>query len=196
MDNETIDNMPDVNSDDNVSANENSIAYPSASIMLEISKDEYAKERERSNNLDNKANIFISAIIAMVTLYIPIIPFSAIKKTYIRVGKLEVALITISICILGIAFVSLINAFYNLYKAISVKPFHRVNFDNLNDETVLRQYENDVERGLLEHYHTILTENAKINDNKAERLTQGLKFSILSFALMSISTISLIIIIG
>ena len=196
MDNEIVSDTSDMNSDNNIPTNENHITYPSASIMLEISKDEYAKERERANNLDNKANIFISAIVAMVTLYIPIIPFSTIKEGYAKADNVNIVLITISICILSMAFISLVIAFYNLCKAISVKPFQRVNFENLNDEVVLSQNYNDVERALIQHYHTILTENAKINDNKAERLTWGLKFGILSFALMGISAISLIIIIG
>lgn len=196
MDNEVVNDTSNINSDNNISTNENHITYPSTSIMLEISKDEYAKGRERANNLDNKANIFMSAIVAMVTLYIPIIPFSAIKESYIKVNNINIILITIFICILIMALISLVIAFYNLCKAISVKPFQRVNFENLNDEVVLSQNQNDVERGLIQHYHTILTENEKINDEKAKRLMSGLKFGILSFALMGISAISLIIIIG
>jgi len=52
--------------------------YPSASLMLEISKTEYERERERSNMLDNKASFFLSASIAVLTIFIPIIPFSKI----------------------------------------------------------------------------------------------------------------------
>ncbi len=49
--------------------------FPAASTLLEVSMDEYAKERERTNTIENKANVFISVIIALFTIYIPIIPF-------------------------------------------------------------------------------------------------------------------------
>lgn len=170
--------------------------YPSAAIMLEISKDEYDKERERTNNLDNKANIFMSAIIAIITLYIPIIPFQDLKKIYSASSKESIILVTICICILSVAFISLIMAFYNLYKSFSLKPYNRVNFENLNDEQILLQNQNSVERGLLNHYNTIIQNNAQINDDKANRLTVGIKYSIICFSLVSIATISLLIIIG
>ena len=56
--------------------------------------------------------------------------------------------------------------------------------------------ENDVKRALVEHYNTILTENAKINTEKAEAVATGIKYSIIAFALLSLSAIALIIMIG
>ena len=184
------------NQDGDNNINENCFPSSGASIMLDISKNEYSKERERANILDNKAGILISAIIAMVTLYVPIIPFSIIKKTYIESNKLSVVMLTINLCVLVLACMSIAIAFYNLYKVISVKPYLRVNFENLNDENVLCQSKENIELGLLNHFNTILIKNAEINDEKAKMLVRGLKYSILSFALISISAISLIIIVG
>ena len=184
------------NQDGDNNINENCFPSSGASIMLDISKNEYSKERERANILDNKAGILISAIIAMVTLYVPIIPFSIIKKTYIESNKLSVVMLTINLCVLVLACMSIAIAFYNLYKVISVKPYLRVNFENLNDENVLCQSKENIELGLLNHFNTILIKNAEINNEKAKMLVRGLKYSILSFALISISAISLIIIVG
>lgn len=170
--------------------------YPAAAVMLEISKDEYSKERERSTNLDNKANIFLSALIAILALYIPIIPFEKMKNAYMESEKVIIVITTIDICILILACIFLVISFYYLYKVISVKSFLRINFENLNDETILSQSLNDVERGLLNHYNTILIENAKINDDKVKMLVIGIKNSIISFLLLSLATISLLIIIG
>ncbi len=175
---------------------QDSMFYPSASIMLEVSKDEYTKERERTNNLDNKANVFISAMLAIITLYIPIIPFKEIKGVYMHNEKFSLIMVTVSVCVLLLAFAYLSIAFYNLYKAFSLKPFFRVEFENLNDEQLLQQPGNKVERGLINHYNLILNRNADINDNKAKKLSTGIKKCIIGFALLSLATISLLIIVG
>ncbi len=170
--------------------------YPAASVMLEVSMDEYAKERERSNTLDNKANAFISVIIAIFTLYIPIIPFSKLITAYSEFGKVGVACVTVVLCIMITSLILMLVAFINLYNAYKTQPYCRVEFSNLNDETLLKLSENDVKKGLVDHYNSILTSNADINTQKAEKVSIGLKYSIISFLLLSLSTIALIILLG
>lgn len=170
--------------------------YPSATTMLEISKIEYDKERERTGNLDNKASFFISAIIAIITIYIPIIPSAQIKQIYIGSSVTLIILVTICICILAGTLIVLIIAFYNLYKSFSLKPYNRVNFENLNNEQLLLLDQNTVERGLLDHYNTILTNNSKMNNNKADKLNIGIKYSIIFFIMLSVTSTCLLIITG
>lgn len=171
-------------------------SYPSASIMLEISMDEYTKEKERSNILDNKANAFISVIIAIFTLYIPIIPFSKLTIAYSQFGKVGIACVTAVLCIMIVSLILMIIAFTNLYKGFKIQPFYRVDFSNLKDVSLLQHSENDVKKGLIDHYNTILTGNADINTKKAEKISIGLRYSIISFVLLSLSTIALIILLG
>lgn len=170
--------------------------YPSASVLLDISLDEYSKERERSNTIESKANAFISVIIAIFTIYIPIIPFSKLNMAYSSFNNLGLISMTVVLCVMLLSLILLIFAFVNLYKGYKVKPYLRVEFSNLNDDSVLAQSENDVKRALVEHYNTILTENAKINTEKAEAVVTGIKYSIIAFALLSLSAIALIIMIG
>jgi len=170
--------------------------YPSASIMLDVSMDEYTKEIERSNILDNKANAFISVIIAIFTIYIPIIPFSKFIDAYSELGKIGIICITISLCLMTLAVVLMIIAFINLYRGFKIQGFFRVDFDNLNDPKLLALFENDVKKGFIDHYNTILKRNAEINTKKAERISAGLKYSIISFVALSLSTIALIIMMG
>ena len=158
--------------------------------------DEYAKERERSNILDNKANAFISVIIAVFTLYIPIIPFSKLIAAYSHFGKTGTVCITIVLCIMVVALILMVIAFVNLYRGFKIQPFLRVDFSSLNDTNLLQCSENDVEKGLIDHYNTILTGNADINSKKAEYISAGLRYSIISFVLLSLSTIALIIMLG
>lgn len=171
-------------------------SYPSASVMLDVSMDEYTTERERSNILDNKANAFISVIIAVFTLYIPIIPFSKLIAAYSQLGKVGTICVTIALCVMVAAFILMIIAFTNLYRGFKIQPFMRVQFSNLKDINLLKCPEDDVKKGLIDHYYTILTSNADINSKKAENISTGLKYSIISFILLSLSTIALIIMLG
>jgi len=170
--------------------------YPSASVMLEISMDEYTKERERSNILDNKANAFISVIIAIFTLYIPIIPFSKLAIAYSQFGKIGIICVTSALCVMVASLVLMVIAFVNLYNGFKIQPYCRVDFGSLKDVTLLQCSENDVKKGLIDHYNTILTSNADINTKKADKISIGLKYSIIAFALLSLSTIALIIMLG
>ena len=77
-----------------------------------------------------------------------------------------------------------------------MKKYKNINIENLNDEETLQFAENQVERGLLKHYNTILSYNIDVNNEKAEKISVGFKYCIFSFAFLCVSTISLIIIIG
>lgn len=169
--------------------------YPAAPILLDVAKDEYTKERERANILDNKASIFISAIIAMITIFIPIIPFNKFIGLYVSGTKLQIIIATTSVCVFVLAVVFLTMAFYNLYNAIKLKGYKRVCFEDINDENIILRKSNVVERGLIDHYYTILKDNSLINDQKATKVTLGLKYSIVGFLLLALSTIILIIIV-
>lgn len=168
--------------------------HPSASVLLEVAKDEYAKERERTNALDNKAGIFISAIIAMVTIFIPIIPFDKFISVYTSGSTVRIALLSVIVCVFALAAGYLIVAFYNLYTAFKLKPFSRVRVDCLNDIGILKSDPNETQKGLVDHYCEIIESNQKTNDKKANNVNSGLKYSIIGFSLLALSTVSLIII--
>lgn len=170
--------------------------YPSASIMLDISRNEYERERERASILDNKASFFISALIAVVTIFIPIVPFAELRTFFKTSTTGGIVLVTISLCLFLIAIVFLILAICNLFKGFYLTKYKNVNVENLNDEETLQFAENQTERGLLKHYNTILSYNIDINNERAEKIAVGFKYYIFSFAFLCVSTISLIIIIG
>ncbi len=170
--------------------------YPSSNIMLEISKDEYAREKERTKTIEGKAQAFMSAIIAIFTIYIPIIPFSKLIVAYRTFNKVGIVCITSALCVMLASVILLVIAFNNLYRAFKIKAYYRVDFSNLNDEEILSQSKEAVTKGLIEHYNTILVGNAEINSEKAKRVDIGFKFCIIAIALMSISAIALIIITG
>lgn len=51
--------------------------------------DEYTKERERASILDNKSISLITVLIALLTVYIPLIPFETIYSTYLNGSKMN-----------------------------------------------------------------------------------------------------------
>lgn len=170
--------------------------YPSASLMLEISKTEYERERERSNMLDNKASFFLSASIAVLTIFIPIIPFSKIVVFFSSATKVNLSITIIALSLLFSALILFIISVYNLYSAYNIRKYKNINYENLNNEGILQTKRNQTERGLVKHYNSILVYNATVNDEKAIKIQTGLKYSIFSFSFMFVSTILLIILIG
>lgn len=170
--------------------------FPSISIFLVTARDEYTKEREYADKLDNKAGVFISAMLAIITLYIPIIPFSGIKNIYVNSDTPHIILTTIALCCLFSAIIIVVMAFYFLYKTFALKTFQRLDFEDLADENNLSFSRNLIEKGLLDVYVNCLRDNSKVNKNKSKALNKGLKFSIVSFILLSLSVISLKIITG
>lgn len=170
--------------------------YPSAFTMLEISKNEYERERERSNMLDNKASFFLSASIAVLTIFIPIIPFSKMLNFFISATKVYFSIAIIALCLLLAALILFIISVSNLYSAYNIRQYKNINYENLNDEGILQTKKNQTERGLIKHYNSILIYNATINNEKAKKIQIGLKYSVLSFLLIFVSTITLIILIG
>ena len=118
--------------------NENEIInYPSATLMLDISRNEYERERERCNMLDNKASIFISAALAILTIIIPIIPFSALIEFYKSATKVKVVFMTVILGLLITSTILFVIAIYNLFKVITIRKYKNVDFRNLNDDTIL-----------------------------------------------------------
>lgn len=166
------------------------------SLLLDVSREECTRERERTNILDNKANIFMSAIIAVVTIFIPIIPFSELIEAYKSASKTHTVALTVTLCVFLLGVIFLIKALHNLYGAFKLKKYLSVDFKALNDESSFQKAKIDVEKGLIEHYNTIIENNSEVNNEKAVKITVGLKYSMVSFSLLCISAISLIIIVG
>jgi hypothetical protein len=165
------------------------VFYPSAAVFLDVIKDEYEKERDRSNSLDNKANIFISAIIAALAIFIPSIPYGEIKGYIIKCDRIPFLFIWIMIGCLGTAMVLITISFYNLYQALKVRGFKRPQIETLKNENFLKYNENYSQKALIDHYYTILTYNQDVDTTKADKLQLGILLSVIAFLLMMVVTI-------
>lgn len=171
----------------------NNIPFQSSTILLSVMREEYAKERERGNIIDNKAELFITAIIAIITIFIPMIPFDRIIDSYENISIMTV-IETVILCVFVYALGKLICAFYILFQVINLKDYSRPDLQSLKDQEIQQQKETITANGLLEHFYTIVSTNINVNNGKSEKLKLGFKFCIIGFALLAFSTIGLNII--
>lgn len=176
--------------------NKNAEKYPSSSIMLEISKEEHLREMQRSQALDNKSSVFIAGLIAVITIFMPLIPFEKIILVYKEDSKPIIVLTTIVLCALVSSIILFIKAFYKLFKAFNLKFYASINIENLCDEENLKEEADITNVELVKHYNKILSENISINDAKADSIAKGFEYSIFAFFILSLSAIFLQILTG
>lgn len=98
----------------------------------------------------------------------------------------------LSIMTVGIVFLGL--AFYKLYQAFRPQDYFNVNVDNINDDDVKNAPKDGVISGLISHYQTIIINNRKLNEQKAQRQKEGLTLTMISFVLLSVTLIILLFI--
>lgn len=175
--------------------------YPYAGKMLEEIKNEYAIENERENKIATKASAFITVVVAVVTLYIPLIPFdNMIKYFQANHSCVVICLVILSLLLLVVGLVVLMVAFGFFIKAYGVKGHNRVEVNdllNIANQNEQMQTEEQVNQGLVAQYHQILcgfngkAGNMDINTQSALANQKGIKLTVIGFAIMSIATIAL-----
>ena len=151
------------------------IAFPSATVLLEIAKDEYTKERERTQFLDNKASFFMSAIILVATIFIPVIPFNKFRSVFRDGDTMQKMCLCVLCVLLVVAFLLLVTAFRNLYLSYKIKGYERFNVENLSKIDVHGQKRDLVEKALCEDYRNTIEANIKNNDDKVVYIQSGIK---------------------
>lgn len=182
--------------------------YPYAEWMLSEIKNEYAVERERENKIGTKASAFITVIVAIITLYIPMIPFENFLPFWYATTttNVEMALMVICIIVMSGGLILLLVAFGFFIKAYGVKGYKRVMVDDLlniaNLTGELEGKDRDyIAQGIVAHYHTILRGtldekgNMEINSESADIVAIGIVLTVIGFVLLSIATIALRIVV-
>ena len=167
--------------------------FPSSSVLLEIAKDEYDKELDRFRYLDNKASFFLTTIILVATLFIPSIPFGDLKDVF-GGGKINIRwIVGILLLMLTVAFLLLIVAFIKLYRVYDVQEFNRFDYNHLVREELHRDAPDDLQVSLCNNYKKIIEANAQTNKDKADGLTEGIKYCGAGFLLFFVSAMGLMI---
>jgi len=68
---------------------DNEIEYPNAKAVLEEMHIAYEVENERKCTLDGKASAFMAANFAVLTIYIPLIPFDRMLDFFIKLATIK-----------------------------------------------------------------------------------------------------------
>ena len=170
--------------------------FSSAQLLLGCAKDEYTKERERTQFLDNKASFFMSAIILVATIFVPFIPFDKVYESITTGSELQKAITYITGTLVFVSFVILVIAFKKLYAAYKIQEYERFNIENLADIGILKTEKNAMEKALCENYKNTIEKNIRKNDSKAEKVSSGIGKCAIGFLLLAISAILLKIFIG
>ena len=166
-------------------------AFEGAKAALPIFIDEYTKECDRKNVIESKITTLLTIEIAVLTVFIPIIPFENIKTLLADNCNSIIIAATISCALLVISIVMMAISFGILMSAVSIQTYSKVDIEKLDLEENLRQDANSVEKGLCDHYKIITLENSDINDRKARKYQLCLPIIIISFFLMTLGTILL-----
>ena len=170
-------------------------SYPSAHILLECAWDEYTKERERSQFLDSKASFFMSAVVLVATVFVPMIPFEGIRNAFtgalswmsIIAGVLTIVLIS--------SFITLVVAFKSLYDGYNIRSYKRFNPKNLSRRELMGLPEDCAYGAIAIDYGETIKKNAKRNNPKSKKIKKGIRLSAIGFLLLALSTMLLKVII-
>lgn len=183
---------------------ENEIKYPNAKTALEEMHIAYEVENERKRTLDGKANAFMAANIAILTIYIPLIPFERMLDFFSNAGNYKIITASMALAVLVTGIIFFVVAFKKLADGYSNKQYRFLNVDELLRVANARESFSDgtTENGMVAHYHYILrgtideSGNMKINEERAIRIQKGINATVIGFCLINFATIAIRIIIG
>ena len=174
----------------------NETPYPSAPLLLDCVKNEYEKERNRMQNLDTKASAFMTAIILILTLFVPIIPFNALQTVFIKGADWQKGVV----CTLSIPLITALGllalAFKNLYNGYKPRRIYRFEIQNAKDISLLKTQQNIMEKALCDHYCELIEENITVNNDKADKIAAGLKLASIGFLILAVIATILVTCIG
>lgn len=172
---------------------------PCPAIFLPILESEYNQERSRSERIDNKAIALLTAIIALITVYVPIFPFDTFVQFYSKSWNcFTVPIIFSFLLALGVFAVGL--AIYSTYMLVSIykaQNYQAVNIEQFNTNTKMSYKSGTrLQIELIDHYQCLILANSNINAKKAETLNKQFRNVIIIFVLLSISAVGTLICIG
>lgn len=173
--------------------------YPNAGIMLEVIRDEYKNEQDRKKDLDSKASTFITVNIAILTIFVPLIPFTEFIELWGQ-ETCDDQIVIICGCLgllIGVALMVL--AFIALVRATSIRGYMHVDVDAVYSVATEREKQDasDVLVGLIGHYYQVLRGtvddigNRKINDQRAKHIQHGIVMQVVGYVLLLVSTVIL-----
>lgn len=162
--------------------------YPSATVLLEVVLNQYGNELSRGSSIDDKANIFIGAVIATLAIFLPSIPYSQIKS-FLSASQKCKCVVGVLLIVLTISLMLIVIAFVYLYKTVKVRGYSTPKISTITSDMALENAENDTQAALINHYKKVIEGLENTNSDKADSLGLGIKLSVISFLLMLLATV-------
>lgn len=159
-------------------------AYPSASIFLDIALKEYAHEEDRAKNIDNRAGVLISALVVLLTFYLPNISL----KEILALPCLSVLPSIVLICY-ALALISTVVCLSSLMRTISVKQYHRFESSSLSNSDYYQREKSIVECALAQKVASMTDNNIESNNQKVKFYSWGICSLIAVVCFISISLV-------
>lgn len=167
-------------------------SLPCLSIFLSVVQNEYEQEKSRIDRIDGKITSLMTIILALITIYIPIFPFSQLYEFYKQEGKYSTITIIFSLSLLiGITAILLsIYSLIQLVQAYKAKEYKSIDISEFNNNNFLYHKTTCIfELNLIEHYQSIILFNSNVTNKKTIILNKQLKNVIIIFVMLSISSI-------
>lgn len=167
--------------------------------MLATMRQEYEVENDRKKTLDTKACTFITVNIALLTIFIPLIPFMNLQSFFDGASGVGKTVTIWGLIMLGISISLLLVSFIILVYAAGISGYRRVQIDSILNLSG-NEEEKDitcVKQTLVAHYHQILRGtiddkgNCKINTSRADKIQIGIVLTVIGYVGLFISTILL-----
>ena len=142
----------------------------------------------------HKSSFFITVIVAVATIFVPIIPFSKLTGFFKNTEGNQEGFAVLFLILLVISFVFLANAFLEFYKAYKLTEYLHPNLEMIDTKENHMAEQEIVNKALCDHYKEIVDGNREVNDNKCVHIASGLSFCGIGFLLLVATTIALLVI--
>lgn len=173
--------------------------YPFADEMLTTMRQEYEAENDRKKTLDAKASAFITANIALLTIFVPLNPFEKLQSFFESESGIVLLVTIIGLIMLVGSIALLLVSFVKLVCAAGISGYERVQLDSILNLST-NEEERDIsciKQALVTHYYQILRGtiddkgNYRINEDRANKIQSGIKLMVIGYVILFISTIVL-----
>ncbi len=172
----------------------NKLGFTGAEVALHVMMDEYAKSKERAQIIDNKAIALLTILVALLTIYMPLIPYEKFHKVFSEGTKANLVILVIAAVLLVLALIISVVVFYKLIKTIKTQAYKQVDVNELVDADTLIYPKDEVEKALCVHYKEIIENNSNINDSKTTNMQRCFTQVIAIFFLLLVSTVAVLFI--
>lgn len=158
-------------------------------MILKLLQDEFDKELQRTQNIDKKAEHFMTIIVLVATIFIPIIPLGNIVEQFLTDNIILKIISIVGFMLFVYAVLDIVYAFKMLYKAYHMSEFKRIEVEQYlksNQESFSK-----VEADICNEYVAIISFNKLTNDRKVSNIQRGIKHCAVGILILTLTTLFL-----